>query len=339
MLITPETLEKYLNTHYKGRINKNSQEEWILPSFANPSKMKLYVNVKKGLGYDFIGGAGYNAFQLIKELEGYETDTECESFLINTLKISFDPNTLQGEKEKEPKCPPLAEEIKIPSGVVPVLSNNVIAKQAVEYLKKRGITKKDIEKYHLMVGVKGECYRRVVIPFIEDKKIVWYQARAINNFIVPKYKNPKGVEKSFLVYNIDNLKNVALVTEGAIDAMLINGVALSGVTASDWQIHKIMNKNPEQIIIIPDNDKTKVIKGKKVNPGYQGALKTIEGFVRAGYPVSNIRVAFLSGGKDINDIGREKAFECIENSMPVSTKTLLLFKEKAAESTFLLKIV
>lgn len=338
MQITPEILEKYLEDHYSGRIDKSNPDEWILPSLENERKMKLYVNIKKGVGHDFIGGRGYTAFYLIKELEGFETNRETEKFILDCLRFRVNVKDRLFKKEsKKEELPPITHEIPLPDGSISILSSDPVAQECLQYMLNRGLSRKDCEKYHLHVGTKEKYRWRIIIPFIENGKMLWYQGRSIKPVVNPKYLNPKGVDKKMLVFNIDNVENLALVTEGPIDAMMVNGVALGGSRASDWQVNKIISKKPDGIVVIPDNDETKVLKGKKINAGYQGAAATIESFIKAGYPVNQIFVAFIKGGKDLNEIGKSKAIECINSAVPLNTKTLVQLRQKGVDIEFLSK--
>jgi hypothetical protein len=68
-------------------------------------------------------------------------------------------------------------------------------------------------------------------------------------------------------------------------------------------------------------------------------LKSIERFVQAGFPVSNIHIALVEGGKDLNDIGQKRAVETIYAAQPLTLKLLLQFSKKGAESDLLKKLV
>jgi hypothetical protein len=317
-------------------------DELIFPSFINPKKRKLYVNIEQGVGHDFIGGDGYNSFTLIHEWLGHNSKEETESWL---KKFVFQ-NNLYGEVtsgralKPKPRTPPVVENIDLPNNCLALTeSKNFIVRQAAGYMHARGFTTSDFEKYNLKVCTDREdpYFRRIIIPFIENGEIIWYQGRAYGKGSYLRYLNPPDVAKSMLVYNIDNLDKVAIITEGPLDAAMVNGLAVMGSAASDWQVTKILNKKPERIIIVPDSDEQKLPNGTKISVGYKGALKTIERFVTAGFPLDHIHVAFVDGGKDLNDIGRKAAVETVQSAKKITFKTLVKFKEKGAESEFLTK--
>ena len=344
MKITPNILKKWLEEEYDGRIFKQSDTEWVVPSFRNPKKMKCYINLDKGVAMDFIGGEGYSPFEVIKKLGEYPdnktTHKAVEKFVlknISSIDLS-DVNEEQPHVKEEPK-PVVA--IDMPDGFIPITSTKFLARQGADYMLSRGFTRRDLEKYHLMVGTKGDYTRRVIIPFIENNEIVWFQGRSWSKAERLKYRNPVDVSKSVLVYNIDGLREggVAILTEGPLDAMMVGGQSTMGAQASDWQVNKILAKKPKRIIIVPDNDTPKIVNGEKFSPGYSGALSTIDKLVGSGYNIRDIYVAFIEGGKDLNEIGKKKAQDCILNATPMSVSTMLKFREYGATNERLQKLL
>jgi DNA primase len=348
MNISQKLLEAFLEEEYGNAIFKNGYE-WQLPSIANPNKKrKLYVNVDKGVAHDFIGGEGYNAAKLIKTVKGFKDYSEVESYLTELImknNFSMDnllvssPSVVQEYVPPEPK---IFSEIDMPKGVVDILDVEcTITKQAKEYLYSRGFDDKDIRKYHFKVGIDGEYMERIIVPFIEDNKIVWFQGRHLIPNHYMRYLNPESVEKSMLVYNIDNLQEngIGIIVEGPFDAATVNGQAIMGSTISEWQIRKILNKKPDRLVVVPDNDEGKVVKGIKIKPGYIGALKTIEGLIKAGYPKDKIMVAFIHDGKDLNSLGKAKAAEVLYAAQPLSTTVLLQFQLNGCSNPYLNNII
>jgi hypothetical protein len=306
--------------------------------------MKTYINLEKGVAHDFISGEGYSPFEVIKALGEFPDNASAakavEKFVMKNLgSIDLTDSIHESPSRSKKETAKVVTAIDIPEGFVDIGDGHFFAKQARAYMRNRGYSYEILKKYHIMVGTKGDYARRVIIPFIENNEIVWFQGRTWNKANSLKYLNPTDVSKSVLVYNIDAIKRVAIITEGPLDAMMIGGQAVMGAVASDWQVDKILAKKPKKIILVPDNDPPKIIKGEKFSPGYSGALKSVEKVVKMGYNIGDISIAFLEGGKDINDIGKVKAQECIINAKPINITTLLKFKEYGAESKYLEKIV
>jgi hypothetical protein len=95
---------------------------------------------------------------------------------------------------------------------------------------------------------------RLCIPFYENKKIVFYQTRSLDDSF-PKYLSKNGSEKT--VFNIDNIDSeldYIFLTEGPIDSMFIkNGVGLAGLTITDYQKKQLAGFTFHKKIWVLDN--------------------------------------------------------------------------------------
>jgi hypothetical protein len=128
------------------------------------------------------------------------------------------------------------------------------------------------------------AYRdRLIIPFYYEGRIVGYTARSITEGKKPKYMTE--VQPGF-VYGLDEQrpnKVFAIVCEGQIDAIHVDGCALGGSEISEQQV-LLLNRLQKQIIVVPDRDKA----GKKL----------IEQAIDLGWSVS-----MPNWSSDITDIG------------------------------------
>lgn len=336
MKVSKAILKKFLEDKYGESIIKTHTSEWILPSLENPSKKKLYVNTDTGASIDFIGSRGYTARTLIGAIMGIKGNNELDQFItdytIKNMRL-INARDYFDEKPKESRPQAVISKIEMPKGNISLFDEK--ATRALEYVRGRGFDRSDIEKYKLSYCTEGRFRDRVIIPFVENNEIVWFQGRAVGPNPM-RYDNPPDVEKSMIVFNVDAIKDVAIINEGPIDAMTVNGQAITGSSISEWQVAKILNKNPKKIVVVPDNDYD--AKTKK-SPGYEGALKTIESFVRAKFPLQSIYVAFVTNGKDLNSLGKQKALETIQNAVPFSFSTLIKFREYHCNSEYLQKRV
>ena len=119
--------------------------------------------------------------------------------------------------------------------------------------------KRKIEDYPLYVAYKGTYAGRIIIPVVENNKIIYFQGRETsgedNGY---KYLNPKA-EKSEVILNkelFDRTKPI-IITEGLIDAMSVeNHQATSclGAAIRDDYLKKIYKYTESGIIIALDND-------------------------------------------------------------------------------------
>lgn len=122
------------------------------------------------------------------------------------------------------------------------------AKRALTYLHQRGFTEDTVAKYRLMYDPFGDYKDRVVIPFYENGRALYFQARDITGYAKSKILNPtklgSNLGKSDLLFNFDQAKKhkQARICEGWASAMSagLNGVAISGKVASDRQLHLLL---------------------------------------------------------------------------------------------------
>lgn len=97
--------------------------------------------------------------------------------------------------------------------------------------------------------------RRVIIPYMYDGEIVGWTGRHVAppTNSVPKYLSK--VQPGY-VYNVDKFleeRDIIIVVEGVIDAMLLDSVAVLSNSVSDAQA-QLINKLGKRIIVLPDRD-------------------------------------------------------------------------------------
>jgi hypothetical protein len=95
---------------------------------------------------------------------------------------------------------------------------------------------------------------RLIIPCYYHNKVVGWVARHIKQDVRPKYF---AQTPSDFVFNIDaqtDDREVVIVVEGIIDALLIGGVSGLGNEISDEQA-SIIEMLHKRVIVVPDNDK------------------------------------------------------------------------------------
>lgn len=169
---------------------------------------------------------------------------------------------------------------------------------AYEYCQKRGITDEIIDFYNIRLGV-GDLFGRIVIPnkFYDAKK-EWcdmYSARSYINQI-PKYKNPDGVKKSNVVFNIENVKegDEIYVCEGVLTAIGAgkNAVAVFGCHPSETQIQAIIDKDPKSIICSLDNDEAGRPNNEKLADIFAKRCRDCE-----------VYIVYMPKGLDASDLG------------------------------------
>ena len=159
-------------------------------------------------------------------------------------------------EEKEVKKPKL----RLPESYTKFKDSNPIYpvyKQAMNYLKSRGITDDIIEKYQIGFCDKGDYAGRIIVPsYNENDTLNYFIARAWGGDTRFKYKNPIA-EKDKIIFNehlIDWFKDIYIV-EGVFDAFFLdNSIPMLGKHLSSLLFETIYEKALGNIIICLDGD-------------------------------------------------------------------------------------
>lgn len=125
-------------------------------------------------------------------------------------------------------------------------------KQIVDYAYRRKI---DFEKYDLAWSPSKEHLMnyRVIIPCIYKKELYGYIARGIKDDVKPKYYVQHDGN---FVFNLDqqhDSRKFVILTEGAFDAMSIDGIAVLHNEISEAQCDLIESLGKD-IVVVPDFD-------------------------------------------------------------------------------------
>lgn len=98
---------------------------------------------------------------------------------------------------------------------------------------------------------------RVIIPFFRNNKLIFWQSRAIDNKVKPRYLNCV-VSRDAVFYGYDKLFEYSdaplFVTEGPFDAENIDGVCILGSKLNASKI-EVLKKTKRRIIFVIDRDK------------------------------------------------------------------------------------
>jgi hypothetical protein len=163
---------------------------------------------------------------------------------------------------------------------------NKFSMAVLEYMAARNLNVDDTDYYWSpSLGYRD----RLIIPFYFEGRIVGWTARTITADKKPKYLTE--VQPGF-VYGLDEQgynKVFAIVCEGQLDAIHIEGCAIGGSEISDQQA-MLLNRLQKQIIVVPDRDSA----GKKL----------VERAIELGFSVS-----MPEWTDDINDIG-----DCVQRN-------------------------
>lgn len=178
---------------------------------------------------------------------------------------------------------PTFETVSLPPDAVKIADLtefNKFSMAILEYMSLRNLNLDDTDYYWSpSLGYRD----RLIIPFYYENRIVGWTARTISADKQPKYLTES---QPGFVYGLDEQgpnKIFAIVVEGPLDAIHVDGCALTGSEISDQQA-LLIDKLNKDIIVVPDRDKA--------------GSKMIEAAIDRGWGVS-----MPDWNLDINDIG------------------------------------
>ena len=178
---------------------------------------------------------------------------------------------------------PTFETVSLPPDAVKITDItdfNKFSMAVLEYMAARNLNVDDTDYYWSpSLGYRD----RLIIPFYYEKRIVGWTARTITADKKPKYLTE--TQPGF-VYGLDEQsynKVFAIVCEGQVDAIHIDGCALGGSEINDQQA-MLLNRLAKDIIVVPDKD--------------SAGSKLVERAIELGWSVS-----LPEWSQEVNDIG------------------------------------
>jgi len=136
------------------------------------------------------------------------------------------------------------------------------------YFEKRGFLPDTLDHFGVKdcIDKSSAMWNRAIIPVTFENKEIGYIARAVKNFVQPKYLFSTGFKKTDYLYNYDNAMSVAkdkhalFLVEGQGDvwrmyeAGVKNCVGLFGKDLSDSQKSLLIKSGVTDLIVLTDND-------------------------------------------------------------------------------------
>jgi len=139
--------------------------------------------------------------------------------------------------------------------------HDALQEPLIEYLIKRKV---DPLKFYFSLD--PAHLRRVIIPFWRDGKLIYWQSRAIDNDVKPRYRNCSA-SKDAIIYGYDHLFSYEdgplFATEGCFDAESIDGICILGSSLNAAKI-ELLHKTKRRIIFVVDKDKVGTALGDTV---------------------------------------------------------------------------
>jgi hypothetical protein len=297
-----DQIKKLLESILGPGLAKSHGDVWFNCPYCHHPKPKLSVNIINQKWQCWVcGKKGRKLINILKTIGA--------SF--NKVK---DLGKLVGEIDTK-SFTKFQQNLSLPLEYIPILNGNMRSpdyRNAVNYLKDRGIRKYDILRYSIGYCESGEYGGMIIIPSYDaNVELNYFTARAFYdvNF---KHKNPQ-VSKDIIGYDLlVNWNEPINIVEGPFDALTVgeNAIPLFGKLIQNTLKHKILQSRISRINLLLDAD---------------ARVKALE---HAEYFMNNNIVVHLveMDESDPSELGRDKILKMIEDSKPLTFSKLMGYK-------------
>ena len=189
-------------------------------------------------------------------------------------------------------------------------TSDVEGRQALSYLKSRGLSKNDILKYNMGYCAYGQYSKMIIIPSYDANGMLnYFTARSFEKDPYIKYKNPP-VSRDIVAFELFINWNLPIILcEGPFDALAIkrNVIPLLGKNIQSNLMKKIVTSSVEKIYIALDKDAQKQ------------ALNFCERLMNEGKKVYLVDLQ----DKDPSEMGFDNFTKLIQETYPITLSKLL----------------
>ena len=225
--------------------------------------------------------------------------------------------SILGFTEKKEEDDSTIIKVELPKEYKPLINlsrTDIIAKHALQYLKKRGITKDDIQKYNIGYCEEGRYKNMIIVPsYDKDGVINYFIGRSFDKEPQRKYDSPKCNKNAIigLEYFI-NWNVPVILCEGIFDAVAIkrNVVPLFGKTIPKALMLKLVEPCVKTVYIALDND------------ALHEAMDYAEELLNMGKDVYLVEL----NDKDPSEMGFENFTKLLHSAQPLTALELLYKK-------------
>jgi len=207
------------------------------------------------------------------------------------------------------------------TGVLPVeykflldaKKSDILAKHAMLYLKKRGVTEQDIIKYQIGYCEEGPYAERIIMPSFDSAgKINFFVGRSFDPEVKLKYKYPQASRDIIPFEMYINWDIPVVLCEGGFDMLAIkrNAIPLLGKSITPKLMKKLVESRIQKVYIALDNDAIAM------------ALKHCETLISLGKKVFLVEMQ----DKDPSSMGFEAFLSLIQKVQPLTSDRLLKYK-------------
>jgi DNA primase len=183
-------------------------------------------------------------------------------------------------------------------------------RNAIHYLKNRGVTIFDILKYRIGYCESGQYSGKIIIPsYNEDGQLNYFVSRAYYKSDTQKHKNP-NISKDIIGFDmLINWAEPIVLCEGAFDAIAVkrNAIPLFGKIIQPTLQKKIIEQRVKDIYICLDSDAIK------------NALTIAEKFMAEGLNVHLIEIQ----DRDASELGFLTINKIIEQTPELTFNRLM----------------
>jgi len=295
-----------------GKKTSNNNYAYKCP-FCTHHKQKLEINLQPNVKGEtpwhcwVCNAKGKTLLGLFKKLKA-------SSDKISELKsmLGFTPKLTEEQ---------IIQKVTLPKEYKPLINLSridIVAKHALMYLKKRGITKSDILKYNIGYCEEGKYSGRIIIPsYDKDGNLNYFIARAIDPNSTKKYDAPKCNKNELIGLEYFINWNVPIILcEGIFDAIAIkrNAIPLLGKTIPKALMMKLIEPSVKTVYVSLDRDALK------------DALKYAEQLLNLGKDVYLIDLQ----DKDPSEMGFENFTKLVHDAEQLTLGELLYKKLELA---------
>ena len=241
-------LEKVLN---KGYQMKNGEIAFHCP-FCNHHKKKLQVNLETQKWHCWVcNKGGYKVGILLRKINAPR------EIIKEVLKHLDEYVSYSKDKEEVTKY-----EVSLPKHYKPlwIKTNDPLYRNAIVYLKRRGIGVIEILRYSIGYCNGGRYSNRIIVPSYDtDGKLNYFLARDMFPDSKFKYKNPPMSKDTVCFELFVNWNEPVILCEGVFDAISVrkNVIPLLGKFPSKTLVKRLIEKKVKTVYVALDEDAKK----------------------------------------------------------------------------------
>jgi DNA primase len=189
--------------------------------------------------------------------------------------------------------------------LIPPNPQDIVARHALAYLKKRNISQYDIIKYNIGYCSKGIYANMIILPtYNKDGNLNYFTARSFEEKPYVKYRNPSISRDIIPNEHLINWNLPLIICEGLFDAIAIkrNAIPLLGKNIESNLMKKLVTHAVNKIYIALDKDAIKQ------------SLKFCEMLINEGKEVYLVELT----SKDPSELGFRNFTKLIQSTPPLT---------------------